>query len=102
MFNKKPAKPADKSRPVLTEDAVTTLVQTFLSNWPPFASRFNNYVGLAPRWADEGQGQRYWVVDLTPAIDVSCQVIVSDELAQVREARIVSMRTGHVQTEWRA
>src|SRR5262245_40103548 len=102
MFKKNPAKSADKSAPALTDDAVGALVRTFLSNWPPFASRFNNYIGLSPRWADEGEGQPHWVVDLTPAMDVSCQVIVSDELGQVREARIISMRTGNVQTEWRA
>jgi hypothetical protein len=90
-----------KPRPVLSADVVCTLARDFLASWPPFTSRFDNYVGLSAEWIEDAQGH-YWVAGLTPAIDIKCLVIVSDELAQVKEARIVAMRTGRVQTEWRS
>jgi hypothetical protein len=90
-----------KPRPVLSADVVCTLARDFLASWPPFTSRFDNYVGLSAQWVEDAQGHHHWVAGLTPAIDVKCLVIVSDELAQVSEARIVAMRTGRVQTEWR-
>ena len=100
MFDKR-LEPRNKTRPALSADAVCTLARDFLASWPPFASRFNNYVGLSAQWIEDSQGP-HWVADLTPAMDVRCLVVVSDELAQVREARIVAMRSGRVQTEWRA
>jgi hypothetical protein len=84
------------SKPRLTRDAVHGLVQSFVSQWPPFHTRFAGYGSMRIDWVKDPQGQRRWIATVTPAKDVRCGVVVADELARVREARLTALRSGSV------
>lgn len=84
----------------LTPDAVRALVETFLSEWPPFRERFAHSGAVMVEWSTDAQGHGKWIATVTPAIDVQCGVVVADDLGQVNEAQLTAMRQGSVLARW--
>jgi len=75
-------------------------VRSFVSQWPPFRTRFAAYGHMRIDWVRDPQGRRRWVATVTPAKDVRCGVVVADDLARVTEARMTAMRTRAILAQW--
>jgi hypothetical protein len=89
-----------KPKPRLTRDEVHLLVQSFVSQWPPFHARFATYGSMRIDWVKDDQGKQQWIATLTPARDVRHGVVVDDDLAKVTEARMTAMRTRSILAQW--
>jgi len=89
-----------KPKPRLTRDEVHALVQSFVSQWPPFHARFATYGSMRIDWMKDPQGRQKWIATLTPAKDIRCGVVVADDLAQVTEARMTATRTRSILAQW--
>jgi len=92
MFEKLFGKKGKSGMP-LERNEVVTRVEAFLLAWEPFKRQFS---AVGPMTVDADQGR--WVATVTPAIDLRCVVVVTDE---VDEARLVAMRTGAVVAQYR-
>lgn len=85
---------------ILTRDEVHVLVQSFVSQWPAFRTRFATFGSMKIDWMNEPQGRPRWIATVTPAKDIRCGVIVADDLAQVTEARMTALRTRSILAQW--
>jgi hypothetical protein len=89
-----------RPKPRLTRDEVHMLVQSFVTQWPPFHDRFATYGSMRIDWMKDPQGKRNWIATVTPAKDIRCGVVVADDVAQVTEARMTAMRTRSILAQW--
>jgi hypothetical protein len=80
---------------------VRAVVAEFLLAWLPFSSRYTYPGPMSVNAAkDESSGRPIWRVGMTPAIDMSCGLVVSDDDGIVVDARLAAMRGGAVLAQW--
>jgi hypothetical protein len=80
---------------------VRRIAEAFLGGWIPFFEKYGHIGPLSVGSAKDASGRWVWIASVTPARDVSCGVVVADELGEVIEARLVSLRGGALMAEWR-
>lgn len=84
------------------EAEVERVARQFLRDWAPFRDRYPEAGPLSVHRMKRGSpGAPGWIVNVTPAMDISCALTMDEARQQVTEARLVAMRVGAVLAEWR-